>query len=115
MTSLPPALKNRILLGTSALALCVNALHWLFVATRLSVRDMTLPAHYNIYFGIDLVGPWWYAFLLPVAGSSIVVVNIALAFLLHKKKAIATYYGFFGALLSCGILFLASALILTNV
>lgn len=108
-------MKNRILLGTGAIALCVNALHWLFVAMRLSVRDITLPAHYNIYFGIDLVGPWWYAFLLPAAGSVIIVVNIVLAFLLHKQKALATYYGFFGALLSCGILFLASTLILTNV
>lgn len=115
MKPLPLALKNPFLLGASIAAICVNALHWLYVATRLSVREITLPAHYNIYFGIDLIGPWWYAFFLPAAGSVIVVANLALAFLLHKKKAISSYYIFFGSLFACGMLLLASVLILMNV
>lgn len=108
-------MKNPFLLGTSAAALCVNALHWLYVAMRLSVRDVTLPAHYNIYFGIDLIGPWWYAFFLPAAGSVIVVTNLALAFALHKKITLSAYYMFFGSLFACGMLFLASVLVLMNV
>lgn len=115
MALFPRLFKNPILLGTTVAALCINALHWMYVSAHLVVRDVTVPVHYNIYFGIDLVGPWWYHFVVPAVGSGVILANIMLAVSFHPKKEIAAYYSCLSAVLATGMLFLASYLVLSNV
>lgn len=46
-----------------------------------------LPLHYNVHFGIDYVGPWYYSLSLPAGGLAILVINLALAWLVRPQGA----------------------------
>ncbi|MBU1705553.1 hypothetical protein KKG19_02395, partial [Patescibacteria group bacterium] len=35
-----------------------------------------LPLHYNIYFGIDRFGPWYYIFVPAALGGTLLIINL---------------------------------------
>ena len=39
----------------------------------------TIPLHYNVLFGVDWYGPWWFAFTLPVLGVLVLITNTIVA------------------------------------
>jgi len=53
--------------------------------------------HYNIIFGVDLVGEWWKIFYLPIVGLLVLLLNYALSFALYRS------YKFLGRLLSFAV------------
>jgi len=80
--------QNIILLG-SALLLNIASWVWLLVNIRPSVGQVFL--HYNILFGVDLVGSWYAVLSLPTAGLSIIILNAILGWFLYKQDAFAAY------------------------
>lgn len=55
-------------------------------------REAPIVLHYNVYFGVDLLGAWWQAYLLPVGGILILLAHILLArFFYRQKDRIAAY------------------------
>jgi hypothetical protein len=69
--------------------------------------------HYNIVFGVDLVGDWWRIFLLPGAGLLVLAVNYILSYSFYgSDKFMARLLGLwvllFHALLLAGTIFLVS-------
>jgi hypothetical protein len=66
--------------------------------------------HYNVYFGIDLIGVWWQIFIIPTIGLLFTLINTTLAYFLYEhKERIAAYtllltslFLGLGVLLSCG-------------
>lgn len=55
----------------------LNAIQWGYVALRVRPTTEPIPLHYTTTFGIDRIGPWYSAYLLPLSGSLIVLANIA--------------------------------------
>lgn len=84
-------ISNPVLMSMLAFALVSNAALWWFVALRNVPAAETIPLHYNIYFGIDLLGPWWYFFILPSAGFVTLVLNCVLAMFLYTRERVASY------------------------
>src|SRR3989338_8212428 len=41
-------------------------------------ETLSLPLHYNIYFGVDQFGPWQWLFLPAAIGFGILLVNIGI-------------------------------------
>ncbi len=85
-------LSNRTLLGVSLLALLLNGALWWHASTTIGPQPESVPVHYNIYFGIDLLGPWWYLLLLPAGGAFVLVVNLVLAVLVYRADRLASYF-----------------------
>lgn len=62
------------------------------VASLLSLYFLIAPQaeplalRYSIYFGIDLIGPWWSIFFLPLVGLLVFIVNFSLAHSLFLKS-----------------------------
>lgn len=75
----------------TAFAMVSNAVLWWFIARWNVPATETIPLHYNIYFGIDLLGPWWYFFILPFAGFATLVINCILSILLYARERVAAY------------------------
>lgn len=74
-----------------------------------SVRDI-LFLHYNIIFGVDLVGEWWRMLFLPLGGLIILLINNILALTFYNTdKTTARMLAIFAAIFS---LFVAWALYL---
>lgn len=63
--------------------------------------EMPLVLHYNVYFGVDLLGVWWQAYALPTLGIFFLVLHVYLARRFYKNiERIACYL----MLLSAGML-----------
>ena len=48
--------------------------------------------HYNIYFGIDLIGAWWKFFLVPSAVLAIWAVNLVIASAAYRDHRNLSYF-----------------------
>lgn len=48
--------------------------------------DFPVVLHYNVYFGVDMVGRWWQAYFLPGLGLGVLWVNTTLGYLFYKQK-----------------------------
>lgn len=76
--------SQRTLLILTIVSFCVHALAWALLLWKIPRTDETIFLHYNIYYGIDLVGTWKDALWLPGTGSVIWIVNILLAYRYFK-------------------------------
>ncbi len=95
-------------------ALAMNAAVWLFLHARLVPQTEAMPIHYTIYFGIDLLGPWWYVYILPAAGLLVVLVNAVLAVVLYKQERPVSFFLAVSGLLVQVIVSITSYLIVTQ-
>jgi len=77
----------------------------------LSEEQSFLPLHYNIYFGIDQFGPWYYVFFVPSLGLVLLIINLVFEVVFFRKEAILSYFFAFATLFAELILLVAVVLI----
>jgi hypothetical protein len=112
------AKKNKFIIISTLLSLFINIGLWLLLYFELkkiiTLRPdlITIPLHYNVFFGIDLIGKWQQAFWLPVAGIIILIFNFILAWLFFSKKVLTSYFLCGSMLLIQIILFISGILII---
>jgi len=76
------------------LALAVlDIANWITLAIFInSGRSYSIILHYNVYFGVDLVGEWWQSYLAPATATVLTLLNVFLAWRFYEKKErIASY------------------------
>ncbi|MFC1687843.1 hypothetical protein ACFL0L_04660 [Patescibacteria group bacterium] len=56
--------------------------HLAILVIRVKPTQLPVPLHYNIFFGIDLVGDWWFLYLLPALGMVLLLMNALIASLI---------------------------------
>lgn len=63
--------------------------------------DVLTVLHYNVYFGVDLLGSWWQIFMLPGVAIVFIIMDIWFAYRLYtgKRERIAAYLLLLGALM----------------
>ena len=67
-----------------------NIMTWLLLAYRTNFFPDVMPLHYNIYYGIDSYGPWFYIFMMPTIGVIVLLVNVLVSFVtLHREKLLS--------------------------
>lgn len=72
---------------------------WFYILHNLGGRSDNLFLHYNIIFGVDLVGSWWKILFLPMGGLVIILVNYLLSLWLYNiDKVVARMLTIF-----CGV------------
>jgi len=81
---------------------------WKFLPIARQLEIVSL--HYNIYFGIDLIGSWYGILTIPAVGLVFILVNSILILALFKREKFLSYF-----LAGCNVLInlgLLTALIL---
>lgn len=63
----------------------------------LPIKD-NAPLHYNVYFGIDLIGHSSRAFLIPTVSLVLTLLNIAVGIMVWRHDRIIGYFVSFGTL-----------------
>lgn len=58
--------------------------HLAILVIRVKPTQLPVPLHYNIYFGIDLVGEWWFLYMLPAIGVILLLLNALIASLIKE-------------------------------
>jgi len=80
--------KDKVILINLGLSLVpwFFSLVWLYFKIEPQVEPVAL--RYTVYFGIDLIGPWWYVYLIPLIGFITLVINFSLAYLTYLSNKI---------------------------
>ena len=87
-----------LLLGLSgAVFLAVVGILFIFIHPS----EVLTVLHYNVYFGVDLLGAWWQVYILPGVAWVFVALNTVLAYYLYTKnqERIAAYLFLLGSLM----------------
>jgi len=71
-----------------SVALLINIGEWLYLWFKIPRTSGTIFLHYNIFFGIDLIGSWYQIYIMPLSALSIILINfyISLKFFPSNKK-----------------------------
>lgn len=67
-------------------SLFLNVANWGLVAFFNRPVDFPIILHYNVYFGVDVIGAWWQVYFLPAIGLIILLINAILGFLFYNQK-----------------------------
>ncbi len=67
--------------------------------------------HYNVFFGVDLVGPWFSVLYVPVLGCILLVANRTFTRVLFEREQLLSYFFAITTLMIEALLFVAVVLI----
>lgn len=96
-------IKNKLILISSFFTLIINIIIWLVIALKIGKPVEPIALHYNIYFGIDMIGYWYRMLILPLSGFLILFFNLIISYILFKKNNKYLILGYF---LNCASLFI---------
>jgi hypothetical protein len=83
---------NAIIQWVSIGIIVFNLASWIILAIFIQPIDLPIVLHYNVYFGVDIIGVWWQVYFLPFIGGIFFIINGSLAYLFYsKKERIASY------------------------
>ncbi len=85
-------LRDKIVFINLGLTLTFNFLGWFFLYWRVQPTTDFLALHYNLYFGVDMVGEWWRVFYLPLVSLLCALINIFLAKVLYRQTRLLSYF-----------------------
>lgn len=76
----------------AAVSLGLNLGQWAYLIWRVQPQADPIPLHYTIAFGIDRIGSWLSAYMLPATGTAVFLANAFTAtFLAEHQPATASY------------------------
>lgn len=81
-TFLQNAFIKNFLLG-ACLLLIVG---WTLLVYFIRPRETPLILHYNVYFGVDLLGTWWQAYALQGVATVLFLLHVTLAYSFYQRK-----------------------------
>lgn len=71
-----------------------------------------IPLHYNIYFGIDRFGPWYFAFVPPMLGLTLLLINLIFQATFYRREKILSHFFAVATVFAEALLFVAMVLII---
>ena len=71
-----------------------------------------IPLHYNVYFGVDRFGPWYYAFVIPSLGLLFVIISAVMQTYFFQRERMLTQFFAWSTLFLELIFFLAMVLLI---
>lgn len=79
-----------------------------FLALFLRPSDALTVLHYNVYFGVDLLGAWWQLSILPGVALLFVFMNLMLSYRFYaiQHERIAAYLLLLGSVMLISGVFL---------
>ena len=84
--------RNVIVVWLLALSFLANLANWIILKIFIQPVDFPIILHYNVYFGVDVLDDWKKAFLMPLIGIFLFVINTFLGlYFYNNKERIASY------------------------
>lgn len=75
-------LVHWVLIGS----IILNAVNWGLIAFFIRPVDFPIILHYNVYFGVDVIGAWWQVYYLPLIGLTVLLANTILGYIFYQQK-----------------------------
>lgn len=101
--------------GVFGVGLILNICAWVWLSIYTPQDLDQLFLHYNILFGVDLIGPAWRVYMVPLSGLIILLANTIIGWFLYKQdKFIAQLLIFVAALAQIFLIIHSYFLVLLN-
>jgi len=84
-------IASKGLLVWLAVIVILNVGQWAYCILKVKPQENPIPLHYTTTFGIDRIGPWYSAFLLPLSGTIMFILNLALTSVTIEHQRVAAY------------------------
>lgn len=84
-------LENKFVAFSFLFSLFFNVGIWILLNQFIEPTTELIYLHYNIYFGIDLIGEWYKVYLIPFSGFLILLVNYLVGAIMYPTKKVFTY------------------------
>ncbi len=78
--------ENIFVLWLLGIGLFINIANWIVLVVFIKPVDFPIILHYNVYFGVDMIGDWKRVFLLPLIGLFLYILNSFLSLFFYEKK-----------------------------
>lgn len=92
--------KSHIVRWLLLFVIVANLANWAALKIFIQPVDLPIILHYNVYFGVDMLGDWKNLFLLPAIGLILFLINFFLSLYFYKRKErIASYLLLIAALM----------------
>ena len=93
--------KDKWVWAPAAVAVFFCVLMMVYGAIYVRATTETIFLHYNVVFGVDLIGEWWKLFYVPLSSLVIFVVNFGLSWWIYgQDKILSRFLTFIAAILS---------------
>ena len=99
---------NLIMLGSSAV---MNIATWSWFAWNIRPTEDQIFLHYNILFGVNLIGAWYKIYNLPLLGLFILLINTGIGWVFFKNDRFVSIV-FSSIALICQLIIFISALLI---
>lgn len=84
--------KSAIAIWLIILSLAVNLIEWIILKIFVRPVDFPIIIHYNVFFGVDMMGDYKLLFILPLIGFALFLINFFLSVYFYRhKERIASY------------------------
>lgn len=92
--------------------LALNIIMWAGIYYGIAPRVEPIALRYNIYFGINFIGPWYYGFIFPLIGFVLILINSCLAYLVFLRLKLLAYFLILNAIVCQLLLIIMSTIII---
>lgn len=89
VNSISSLFKDRASVYSLLFSVLINGASWVLLLYFIEPQEEPLFLHYNIYFGVDLIGEWYRIFYVPGAALLIILVNFLLSVVICRKDLTA--------------------------
>lgn len=85
--------QDRLVLPCILIHLGLNLVNWAVLGFGLKgFHDYSVPLHYTILGGVDVLGEWYRLLTLPLTALIILIVNALLGFFAYKRERLLSYF-----------------------
>lgn len=85
----------------ATITLVFEVLMMVYAAIYVRATNDLVFLHYNVVFGVDLIGEWWKVLYIPLSVMAMFLVNFGLSWWVYgQDKTLARFLAFIAAFLS---------------
>ena len=85
-------LRDRWILASFLASLALLLFQWWYTISRIRPTNELLFLHYNILFGVDLIGEWWKIYLIPLIASILALFNFGLSYFFYQQDRVISRF-----------------------
>ncbi len=93
--------KDKWIWGPAVVALFFGVLMMVYGAIYVRATSDAVFLHYNVVFGVDLIGEWWKVFYIPMGALVMFVLNFGISWWIYgQDKTLSRFLTFIAAFLT---------------